>query len=321
MFQRNRFFSKFYNHYYTRSGSVFNKTTFNCKREYAARGFHEKSPISGIKYMIAVASGKGGVGKSTTSINLALSLQNLNQKVGVLDADIYGPSIPTLLNVKGYKPDVTEEKKLIPIESMGLKCMSMGFIVPEDSALIWRGPMVMSALNQMLREVDWGELDVLVIDLPPGTGDAVLTLCQNIPLSGAVIVSTPQDLALIDAKRAISMFGTVNVPVLGMVENMSYFECPNCNHQSEIFGRGGAKKAGEDMELTVLGEVPLEMDIRSGSDSGIPISVSSPNSTGAKAYENIAQNVLTALNDKNGESEGNDMEGDGGGKIKFVREE
>jgi ATP-binding protein involved in chromosome partitioning len=250
--------------------------------------------VPGVGAIIAVASGKGGVGKSTTAVNLALGLQSLGMKVGVLDADIYGPSMPRLLAIKG-KPETIGGRTLRPMESFGLKVMSIGFLVDEDTPMIWRGPMVMSAITQMLREVDWAPLDVIVVDMPPGTGDAQLTLAQQVPLAGAVIVSTPQDLALIDARRGIAMFRRVDVPVLGLVENMSYFLCPHCGERSDIFSHGGAKKEADRWGVQFLGEVPLELKIRETSDAGLPIVASEPDSSHAKIYKDIAARVRGAL--------------------------
>ncbi len=218
--------------------------------------------IPGVGAIIAVASGKGGVGKSTTALNLALGLRDLGLKVGLLDADIYGPSVPRLTGVL-QKPQLNDAKKMIPISRFGIPLMSIGFLVGEETPMVWRGPMVMSAVRQMLWDVDWGVLDVLVVDMPPGTGDAQLTLAQQVPLRGAVIVSTPQDLALIDARRGIAMFSKVNVPTLGIVENMSYFQCPECGTRSDIFGHGGARHEAERLNVPFLGEIPLHMAIRS----------------------------------------------------------
>ncbi|WP_257166809.1 Mrp/NBP35 family ATP-binding protein [Bradyrhizobium sp. SRS-191] len=255
-----------------------------------------QAPIPGIAAVIAVASGKGGVGKSTTAINLALGLRDLGLKVGLLDADIYGPSVPRLTGLQ-EKPQLTPEKKMIPLSRFGLSIMSIGFLVEEDSALVWRGPMVMSAINQMLRDVAWGTLDVLVVDMPPGTGDAQLTLAQNVPLKGAVIVSTPQDLSLIDARRGLAMFRKVNVPVLGIIENMSYFQCPECGTRSDIFGHGGARHEAERLGVPFLGEIPLHMDIRSTSDAGNPVVESEPSGPHAAIYRTIASAVRDQLKD------------------------
>ena len=253
-----------------------------------------QAEIPGIAAIIAVASGKGGVGKSTTALNLALGLRDLGLKVGLLDADIYGPSVPRLTGIR-EKPELTEDRKMIPIERFGLAVMSIGFLVEEDTAMIWRGPMVMSAITQMLRDVVWGTLDVLVVDMPPGTGDAQLTLAQNVPLKGAVIVSTPQDLSLIDARRGLAMFKKVNVPVLGIVENMSYFQCPHCGTKSDIFGHGGARHEAERLGVPFLGEVPLHMAIRVTSDAGQPVVVSEPDGPHAAIYRAIGAKVRDQL--------------------------
>ena len=250
--------------------------------------------VPGVKHIIAVASGKGGVGKSTTAVNLALGLVANGVSTGLLDADIYGPSMPRMLGVK-EKPESGDGKMLKPIERYGLRTMSIGYIVNEDTPMIWRGPMVSSALEQMLRDVLWGELDVLVVDMPPGTGDAQLTLAQRVALAGAVIVSTPQDIALVDARKGLSMFRKVAVPVLGIVENMSYFLCPKCGERSEIFGHGGAREEAEKLGVPFLGEVPLHLDIRTTSDSGHPIVVSKPESAHAQVYRNIAGRVWKQL--------------------------
>lgn len=254
----------------------------------------KQTDIPGIASIIAVASGKGGVGKSTTALNLALGLRDLGLKVGLLDADIYGPSIPRLTGLR-EKPALDDHKKMIPLQRYGLTIMSIGFLVEEDTAMIWRGPMVMSAVTQMLREVAWGTLDVLVVDMPPGTGDVQLTLAQNVPIKGAVIVSTPQDLSLIDARRGLAMFRKVNVPVLGIIENMSYFQCPHCGTRSDIFGHGGARHEAERLGVPFLGEIPLHMDIRAASDSGNPLLVSEPNGTHSAIYRAIAGEVRDRL--------------------------
>jgi len=250
--------------------------------------------VPGVDAVIAVASGKGGVGKSTTAVNLALGLRDLGLKVGMLDADIYGPSLPKLLAIK-EKPQTIGGTRLKPISRYGLTAMSIGFLIDEETPMIWRGPMVMSAITQMLREVEWGTLDVMVVDMPPGTGDAQLTMAQQVPLKGAVIVSTPQDLALIDARRGISMFKRVNVPVLGVVENMSYFLCPHCGTRSDIFGHGGARREAERLGVPFLGEVPLHMTIREKSDSGLPVVATEPDGEHAKIYREIASQVLAQL--------------------------
>jgi ATP-binding protein involved in chromosome partitioning len=250
--------------------------------------------VPGVAAIIAVASGKGGVGKSTTAVNLALGLSALGLKVGILDADIYGPSLPKLLAIR-ERPQTIGGTRLKPITRYGLTVMSIGFLIDEDTAMIWRGPMVISALTQMLREVEWGTLDVMVVDMPPGTGDAQLTMAQQVPLKGAIIVSTPQDLALIDARRGVSMFKRVNVPVLGVIENMSYFLCPHCGTRSDIFGHGGARHEAERLGVPFLGEVPLDMAIREKSDAGLPLVATEPDSPHAQVYRDIAAKVADQL--------------------------
>ena len=250
--------------------------------------------VPGVEAIIAVASGKGGVGKSTTAVNLALALGALGLKVGILDADIYGPSLPKLLAIK-ERPQTIGGTRLKPITRYGLTVMSIGFLIDEETPMIWRGPMVISALTQMLREVEWGTLDVMVVDMPPGTGDAQLTMAQQVPLKGAVIVSTPQDLALIDARRGVSMFKRVNVPVLGVVENMSYFLCPSCGTRSDIFGHGGARHEAERLGVPFLGEVPLHMAIREKSDAGLPVVATEPDGPHAQIYRDIAVKVRDEL--------------------------
>ena len=261
------------------------------------RGLRAANPCRacpGVEAIIAVASGKGGVGKSTTAVNLALGLAALGLKVGMLDADIYGPSLPKLLAIK-ERPQTLGGTRLKPITRYGLTVMSIGFLIDEETPMIWRGPMVISALTQMLREVEWGTLDVMVVDMPPGTGDAQLTMAQQVPLKGAVIVSTPQDLALIDARRGIAMFKRVNVPVLGVVENMSYFLCPQCGTRSDIFGHGGARHEAERLGVPFLGEVPLHMTIREKSDAGLPVVATEPDGPHAAAYRAIAAKVRDQL--------------------------
>ncbi|KAJ4789785.1 Iron-sulfur cluster carrier protein [Rhynchospora pubera] len=265
----------------------------SCNGASASASGNVKNP--GVKDIIAVASGKGGVGKSTTAVNLAVALANAwKLNVGLLDADIYGPSIPTMMNLH-QKPDVSEDMKMIPIANYGVKCMSIGFLVEKDTPIVWRGPMVMSALEKLTRGVSWGNLDVLVVDMPPGTGDTQLSVSQRLKLSGAVIVSTPQDIALIDARRGANMFRKVEVPILGLVENMSCFKCPKCGEKSYIFGEGGARRTANDMELKFLGEVPLELNVRTSSDEGEPVVVSYPQSTSAKAYVDIAEKIVNRL--------------------------
>ena len=249
--------------------------------------------VPGVKHIVAVASGKGGVGKSTTAANVALALKSQGLRVGLMDADVYGPSVPTLFGLH-ERPEV-EGKQMKPLESHGLKIMSIGFLVDAGTAMIWRGPMVMSALTQMLTEVSWGELDILVVDMPPGTGDAQLTMAQRVRLSGAVIVSTPQDLALADARRGVAMFRKVDVPILGIVENMSYYCCPNCGHRADLFGHGGARAEAQAMGTPFLGEIPLSLDIRATSDAGSPIVAQDPDGAHAKAYGEIAKLLWARL--------------------------
>lgn len=251
--------------------------------------------IDGVQDIIAVASAKGGVGKSTTAVNLAVALaKKIQLKVGLLDADIFGPSIPTMMKISG-KPEVTEGLKMIPIENYGVKCMSMGFLIEQDSPIVWRGPMVMNALEKMTRGVEWGKLDILVVDMPPGTGDAQLTISQRLQLSGALIVSTPQDVALIDTRRGVNMFSKVDIPILGMLENMSHFDCPHCGATSFIFGKNGVERTAGLMGVEFLGGIPLEEDIRENSDKGVPIIISAPDSNTAKAYGDLALTVIRRL--------------------------
>ena len=243
-----------------------------------------------VERIVAVASGKGGVGKSTTAVNLALALTAAGHSVGILDADIYGPSLPLMLGIT-ERPTSPDGKVLDPISAWGLKAMSIGFLVPADTPTIWRGPMVMGALEQLMRDVAWGPLDIMIVDMPPGTGDVQLTMAQRVPLAGAVIVSTPQDLALIDARKGLNMFRKVDVPVLGVIENMSYFVCPHCGGRSDVFTHGGARRAAEAMGVDFLGELPLDMAIREGSDGGRPIVASDPQGPHADAYRAIADTV------------------------------
>ena len=250
-------------------------------------------PIPGVAHVMAVASGKGGVGKSTVSVNLAVALARLGLRVGLMDADIYGPSLPRMLG-EHRRPEVRGDR-MIPVDAWGLRAMSMGLLVEEDSAMIWRGPMIMGAVQQFLGQVEWGELDVLVVALPPGTGDIQLTLSQRVQVSGAVIVSTPQDIALIDARRAVRMFEKVEIPVFGVIENMSVFCCPNCGHRSEIFGHGGARAEAHRLGHVFLGEIPLLLDVRSMSDAGTPIVAAAPSSEGARAFIAIAEALAPKL--------------------------
>ncbi|XP_022769852.1 iron-sulfur protein NUBPL-like [Durio zibethinus] len=256
---------------------------------------NDQPRINGVKEVIAVASGKGGVGKSTVAVNLSVTLANkCRLKVGLLDADVHGPSVPTMMNIH-QKPEVTRDMKMIPVENYEVKCMSLGLLVDRDAQIVWRGPIVMSALQKMSREVNWGGLDILEVDIPPGTGDAQLTMSQKLHLSGALIVSTPQDVALIDAHRGVRMFSKVQVPILRLIENMSYFKCPHCGEPSFIFGEDGAQKTAAEMGLQLVGEIPIEVDTRKSCDEGIPIVVSAPDSVVSKAYHYVAQNVVMRL--------------------------
>jgi ATP-binding protein involved in chromosome partitioning len=260
-------------------------------RPAAPRGPASPGPmlLSDVRAIIAVASGKGGVGKSTTAVNLAVALAADGLKVGLLDADIYGPSLPQMLGTR-ERPR-SEGQRIIPLSRWGLKAMSIGFLVEEETPMIWRGPMVMGALEQMMGQVAWGPLDVMIVDMPPGTGDAQLTMSQRVPLAGAVIVSTPQDVALLDARRGVRMFEKVNVPVLGLIENMSFFCCPNCNHRSDIFSHGGARREAERLGVEFLGELPLKLEIRELADAGTPIVMARPDSDEAQTYRRIARRV------------------------------
>ncbi|ELK17062.1 Nucleotide-binding protein-like protein [Pteropus alecto] len=265
-----------------------------------SRGLPKQKPIEGVKQVIVVASGKGGVGKSTTAVNLALALaaNDSTKAIGLLDVDVYGPSIPKMMNLKG-NPELSQSNLMRPLLNYGIACMSMGFLVEETAPVVWRGLMVMSAVEKLLRQVDWGQLDYLVVDMPPGTGDVQLSVSQNIPISGAVIVSTPQDIALMDAHKGAEMFRKVHVPVLGLVQNMSVFQCPKCKHKTHIFGADGARRLARTLDLDVLGDIPLHLDIREASDTGQPIVFSQPGSDEAKAYLRIAAEVVeeTGLED------------------------
>ncbi|XP_041374906.1 iron-sulfur protein NUBPL-like isoform X2 [Gigantopelta aegis] len=261
-----------------------------------ARGLPKRKPIPGVKNIIVVASGKGGVGKSTTAVNLALGIvaNEPHVQVGLLDADVFGPSIPRMMNLSG-KPQISSDNLLVPLVNYGIKCMSIGFLVEEKAAIIWRGPMVMSAIEKLLRQVAWSPVDYLVIDMPPGTGDTQLSISQNVPISGSVIVTTPQDIALLDARRGAEMFRKVDIPVLGVVQNMSVFICPNCGHQEHIFGKDGAERMAKEINVQVLGNIPLDKSIRELSDTGQPIVIARPDSPQAEAYKSIAATIVKQL--------------------------
>ncbi|HBR17797.1 MAG: hypothetical protein A3G39_10580 [Deltaproteobacteria bacterium RIFCSPLOWO2_12_FULL_43_16] len=260
----------------------------------SAKKLPEKEPIPKVKNTIAVASGKGGVGKSTVAVNLALALAKSGAKVGLLDTDIYGPSIPMMMGIH-KQLQATADEKILPISNYGVKLMSVGFMLDEETPLIWRGPMVMQIVKQFLTGVAWGDLDYLVIDLPPGTGDAQLTLVQTIPLTGAIVVTTPQDVALIDARRAIKMFHEVKVPILGIVENMSFFQCPHCGEKTEIFSHGGGEKTSQRYNVPLLGKIPIDPHIREGGDSGKPIVVAEPSSPQTEAFIKISETVAAKI--------------------------
>ncbi len=247
-----------------------------------------------VKHIVAVASGKGGVGKSTVAVNLAAALAQGGMKVGILDADIYGPSLPRMLGLSGHKPELKNER-LQPLHAHGMAVMSIGFMIDEARPLIWRGPMVQSALRQFLEDVDWGDLDVLVVDFPPGTGDVQLTMAQKVPMTGAVVVSTPQDIALLDARKGLAMFGETGVPVLGIVENMSVFVCPRCEHEEHIFGHEGAKMEAQRLNVPFLGEIPLHADVRKLCDDGQPVVIAAPDSAAGKAFAIIAASVRAQM--------------------------
>jgi len=261
----------------------------------AAKGGRERIELPGVKFIVAVASGKGGVGKSTTAANLAVAFARLGKKVAMFDADIFGPSMPRMLGLAGKKPG-SDGKRVFPLENHGVKVMSIGFMIAEDNPIVWRGPMVMGALEQMLRDVEWGELDVMIVDMPPGTGDTQLTMSQRVPLAGAVIVSTPQDIALLDARKGLNMFRKVEVPILGVIENMSYYVCPKCGNRDDIFDHGGAHRTADELGADFLGEVPLDLKIRVTSDGGTPITIAEPDGPHAQVYIGIAQRVWEKLN-------------------------
>jgi ATP-binding protein involved in chromosome partitioning len=259
-----------------------------------ARGGFGRQAVPGIRNILAVGAGKGGVGKSTTSVNLALALLRKGARVGLMDADVYGPNLPQMLGVTD-PPEVTDDKKMIPVVAHGLKVISMGMLIPPDQPVIWRGPMLHGAVQQFMREVAWGELDYLVIDLPPGTGDVALSLSQSVPLAGAVLVTTPQGVSVSDVRKAVQMFRQLNIPILGVVENMSYFVCGHCNQRTDIFGQGGGQRMAQDMGIPFLGEVPIDTRVRSGGDEGQPIVVAAPDAPAAQAFEAVAGKVAAQI--------------------------
>ncbi len=264
------------------------------QRSPAAAPAAEQRAIPGVRDIVAVSSAKGGVGKSTVAANLALALQAKGQRIGLMDADVYGPSLPTMLGVSG-RPQASSDKRLAPLEKFGLQLMSMGFFLDDESPVIWRGPLVMGLVRQFLKDVDWHDLDILVIDLPPGTGDAQLTLVQQVPLSGGVVVTTPQDVALLDVQRGIAMFEQVHTPILGVVENMSYYHCPKCGLDDDIFGSGGGARIAERFGVPLLGQIPLVPAVRAGGDAGTPIVAEQPDHPVSRIFAEIAGGVLAGI--------------------------
>jgi ATP-binding protein involved in chromosome partitioning len=259
-----------------------------------ARGGFSRQEVPGIRNILAVGAGKGGVGKSTTAVNLAVALRQKGARVGLMDTDVYGPNIPQMLGITG-QPEVTEERKMIPPEAHGIKVISMGMLVPPDQPVIWRGPMLHGAVQQFMRDVAWGELDYLVVDLPPGTGDVSLSMAQSVPVAGAVVVTTPQGVSVSDVRKAVGMFRQLNIPVLGVIENMSWFECPHCHEKTEIFGRGGGQKMATDLMIPFLGAVPIDTRVREGGDEGQPIVVAAPDAPAARAFTELAGKVAAQV--------------------------
>ena len=263
-----------------------------------ARGGFGRQAVPGIRNIIAVGAGKGGVGKSTTAVNLAVALQRKGARVGLMDADVYGPNTPQMLGIEGG-PEVSEAKHMIPPEAFGIKVISMGMLVPADQPIIWRGPMLHGAVQQFMRDVEWGELDYLIVDLPPGTGDVSLSMAQSVPVAGAVVVTTPQGVSVSDVRKAVAMFRQLNIPVLGVVENMSYFVCGHCQERTEIFGHGGGVKMAEDMGIPMLGQIPIDTRVRAGGDEGRPIVNAAPESPAAKAFAEVAGRVAAEISKQN----------------------
>jgi ATP-binding protein involved in chromosome partitioning len=263
-----------------------------------ARGGFGRQAIAGIRNILAVGAGKGGVGKSTTSVNIAVALRGKGARVGLIDADVYGPNIPQMLGITDA-PEVSDEKKMIPPEAHGIKVISMGMLVPADQPIIWRGPMLHGAVQQFMRDVEWGELDYLVVDLPPGTGDVALSMAQSVPMAGAVVVTTPQGVSVSDVRKAVAMFRQLNIPVLGVVENMSYFVCGHCNERTDIFGNGGGRRMADDMSIPFLGEVPIDTRVRSGGDEGLPIVAAAPDAPASLAFVELAGKVAAQISIQN----------------------
>ena len=284
--------------HYQNSQRLLLSTLSDRQKQMMARGLPQKQPIPGVDKIVLVASGKGGVGKSSTAVNIAAAIATTNDRlaVGILDADVYGPSVPKMMNLSD-QPMLNDRNLMIPLQNYGIKCMSIGFLVDEDSPIVWRGPMVMSAIQRLIRQVDWSPLDYLIVDMPPGTGDIQLSISQLVPISGAVVVTTPQDIALLDARRGAEMFRKVDIPVLGFVQNMSHFVCPHCNQSSHIFGQDGATKVAEQMGVDILGDIPLHMSIRETSDAGRPVVVSKPDSTQSLSYISIAEKIIRKLSE------------------------
>jgi len=260
----------------------------------STRGGLGRQQVAGIRNIVAVGAGKGGVGKSTTAVNLALALRESGARVGLMDTDVYGPNVPQMLGIVG-QPEVNDDKKMIPPEGHGLKAISMGMLVPADQPIIWRGPMLHSAVQQFMRDVVWGELDYLVVDLPPGTGDVALSMAQSVPMAGAVLVTTPQDVSVSDVRKAVGMFRQLNIPILGVMENMSGFVCGHCGERTEIFGQGGGKRLATDMGITFLGDVPIDARVRSGGDEGKPILIAAPDSPVAESFRRVAKQVAAQI--------------------------
>ena len=264
----------------------------------STRGGFGRQQIPGIRNIVAVGAGKGGVGKSTTAVNLAVALALKGARVGLLDGDVYGPNIPQMLGCTG-SPEVDAEKRIVPPEAHGIKIISMGMLVPADQPIIWRGPMLHGAVQQFMRDVAWGELDYLIVDLPPGTGDVALSMAQSVPMAGAVVVTTPQGVSVSDVTKAVGMFRQLNIPVLGVVENMSYFVCGHCQERTEIFGNGGGRKMAEAMQMPFLGEVPIDTRVRSGGDEGLPIVAAAPDAPAAQAFASVASQVAAQVSIQN----------------------